>query len=873
MTAASRPPESDPIASAAVIAEAAARGAADSAEASARAAADAVELAARQAADIAEATTRAATDAAFTAVDAAYGTQLSDLQGQLSGKQPLDSDLNAIAALSTTAYGRALLELANAAAGRTALGLGTAATQAVGAFDVAGAAAAAQVASQPVDSDLTAIAALSTTAYGRGLLALADAPAARTALGAASQTDLQAVETRRLDQVPAPNTSVSLASQKITNLLDPTSAQDAATRAYVLSRIDALIAGAPGALDTLNEIAVQLANDESAATALTGLVTTNTSAIAAEATTRGNADTSLVGRAATLEASDVLTTGLQFDPRRYGAIGDERRVSDGAISAGTAILTSATAAFVAGDVGKKVVVCNAGGDGFGGTGVNPVVRTIASRQSATQVTLSGNAIKMVSGVRVYIGTDNSPFFQAAMNAASAAGVASGGMAEVLLPPDSRGTGKYLMCFRGLADITVNYPNRDYCVEFKSNVRILGRGGTFVYPWQGTYNTDDAHQDCFLNRPGAARMRMRSVAVDGGELPGVTQVECPHVFWQPNQCSKASLHDSEIFGMRGKAVLCYEIVGWLSSGNNYHDSTGNFIDTSGNARCSNVRSYRDSVKDHTNIGSGGGAEAFLFTNTDDLRVVEPCVENWGTGVSLLSLAGTMTDVYVVRPRVRAPANASSGGYGVAMLGAFKNIHITEGDLDLSASLATFHGIAESGSASFDQLTIDRNSIKTNLALSSQGVSIGQYAASTGRVVDNDVVNSGLLMGSYFDGEQHGNTGTSVIYRGANVRTADSIAAVTYTVDHTLGRSDVGKSVEMNHATNALVVTVPPNSSDDFAVGATVEVLRFGAGTVTIAPGSGVTIRSRGSLLAIANRYSSVSLRKRATNEWVLIGDLA
>lgn len=62
----------------------------------------------------------------------------------------LDSDLTAIAALSTTAYGRALLALADASAGRTALGLGTAATQASAAFDSAGAAAAAQAASNPL---------------------------------------------------------------------------------------------------------------------------------------------------------------------------------------------------------------------------------------------------------------------------------------------------------------------------------------------------------------------------------------------------------------------------------------------------------------------------------------------------------------------------------------------------------------------------------------------------------------------------------------------------------------------------------------------------------------------------------------------------
>ena len=57
------------------------------------------------------------------------GTPGTWVQAGAGAYQPLDSDLTAIAALSTTAYGRAFLALADAAAARTALALGTLATQ------------------------------------------------------------------------------------------------------------------------------------------------------------------------------------------------------------------------------------------------------------------------------------------------------------------------------------------------------------------------------------------------------------------------------------------------------------------------------------------------------------------------------------------------------------------------------------------------------------------------------------------------------------------------------------------------------------------------------------------------------------------------
>lgn len=63
------------------------------------------------------------------------GAPAADLSGYATtaavaaGYQPLDSDLTAIAALTTTSFGRALLTLVDAAAMRTAAGLGTLATQ------------------------------------------------------------------------------------------------------------------------------------------------------------------------------------------------------------------------------------------------------------------------------------------------------------------------------------------------------------------------------------------------------------------------------------------------------------------------------------------------------------------------------------------------------------------------------------------------------------------------------------------------------------------------------------------------------------------------------------------------------------------------
>jgi hypothetical protein len=112
--------------------------------------------------------------------------------------QPLDSDLTAIAALTTTSFGRALLTQADASATRSTIGLGAASSPSFTGLTISGTATGSTplpgdnttkfattafvvAGFQPLDSDLTAIAALTTTSFGRALLALADAAALRTA--------------------------------------------------------------------------------------------------------------------------------------------------------------------------------------------------------------------------------------------------------------------------------------------------------------------------------------------------------------------------------------------------------------------------------------------------------------------------------------------------------------------------------------------------------------------------------------------------------------------------------------------------------------------------------------------------------------------
>lgn len=95
--------------------------------------------------------------------------------------------------------------------------------------------------------------------------------------------------------------------------------------------------------------------------------------------------------------------------------------------------------------------------------------------------------------------------------------------------------------------------------------------------------------------------------------------------------------------------------------------------------------------------------------------------------------------------------------------------------------------------------------------------------------------------------------------------------TQTSDYTLVLADSSKQILMNDA-SANTLTVPLNSSVAFPVGTVIKVLQYGAGQTTISPTVGVTIRTAGARFKLYEQYSSATLTKIGTDEWMLDGDL-
>ena len=91
-------------------------------------------------------------------------------------------------------------------------------------------------------------------------------------------------------------------------------------------------------------------------------------------------------------------------------------------------------------------------------------------------------------------------------------------------------------------------------------------------------------------------------------------------------------------------------------------------------------------------------------------------------------------------------------------------------------------------------------------------------------------------------------------------------------YTLAGSDLGKWVTASNA-SGITVTVPPSV---FSAGNVINLQQIGAGQVTFAQGSGVTITSTGATASapkLRAQYSACTIVCTASNSFTIVGDLA
>lgn len=127
--------------------------------------------------------------------------------------------------------------------------------------------------------------------------------------------------------------------------------------------------------------------------------------------------------------STTDTGAWVFNVAHYGAVGNGKTTSDGAMTSGSAALACTTSApFVSGDVGKKIMV-----KGAGATGVTTLVATISAFTDSGHVTLSASAGATISSALVMWATDDTSAIQAAINAAVTWAATNSGAARVFFP--------------------------------------------------------------------------------------------------------------------------------------------------------------------------------------------------------------------------------------------------------------------------------------------------------------------------------------------------------------------------------------------------------------------------------------------------------
>lgn len=117
--------------------------------------------------------------------------------------------------------------------------------------------------------------------------------------------------------------------------------------------------------------------------------------------------------------------------------------------------------------------------------------------------------------------------------------------------------------------------------------------------------------------------------------------------------------------------------------------------------------------------------------------------------------------------------------------------------------------------------------------------------------------------------------SVVFADGSVQTKAGVPSQTSfvykTASYTLDALTLADNIIEVDSTSATTITIPLDSSIDYPVGTSIDILQTNTGQITIAATGGVTMNGTPGF-KLRTRWSSATILKRAANTWIVYGDL-
>ena len=235
-----------------------------------------------------------------------------------------------------------------------------------------------------------------------------------------------------------------------------------------------------------------------------------------------------------------------------------------------------------------------------------------------------------------------------------------------------------------------------------------------------------------------------------------------------------------------------------------------------------------------------------------------VLDWGDGVTALTTTGTTGPAVLTSGSLNIPDYTTilttTGTSGVATLvGSTLNIPDYGSAIPTLNSAQIFVGSTSNESTAVTMsgdVTIDNAGVTTVGTINSVAVATVTNGAAAGAVALP-------LTGGEMEGTISGNQ--NIIAKKPTV--VDTNTAITL-------QDGVHEGVFLfSNSASPVLVTIDPASSEPFADGTEIKIMRGGSGALGITPGSGVSLNGGSGSISIAAQYGTITLKAISTDVWV------